>query len=162
MLTRDLSGIDGIVVVGGDGTFANIAQGLLERAQRDAGLELREREEEIDKNGEKDDNSVHNPADDLADKNGDGLVRGISLIASSPTSSAATNFFNLRKANFVSNTVPIAHIPGGSGNAHSATTSGVHDAASTAVLIALGKIVYTDVTAVAELDPSKVMVRTTN
>ena len=41
LLTRDLSGVDGIVVVGGDGTFADIAQGLLERAQRDAGMQLR-------------------------------------------------------------------------------------------------------------------------
>ena len=42
LLTRDLSGIDGVVVIGGDGTFGDIAQGLLERTQLDAGLELRE------------------------------------------------------------------------------------------------------------------------
>ena len=46
LLTRDLTGIDGIVVVGGDGTFGDIAQGLLERAQRDAGLDIRKRHEE--------------------------------------------------------------------------------------------------------------------
>ena len=46
VLTRDLNGLDGIVVVGGDGTFSNIAQGLLERSQRDAGLDLRKRKED--------------------------------------------------------------------------------------------------------------------
>ena len=39
--TRDLDGIDGIVTVGGDGTFVDVAQGLLHRTQTDAGLRLR-------------------------------------------------------------------------------------------------------------------------
>ena len=43
LLTRDLSGVDGIVAVGGDGTFSDITQGLLERTQRDAGFDIRKR-----------------------------------------------------------------------------------------------------------------------
>ena len=48
LLTRDLSGVDGVVAIGGDGTFSDIAQGLLERTQRDAGLELRRKKDDGD------------------------------------------------------------------------------------------------------------------
>ena len=44
VLTNDLRGIDGIVAVGGDGTFSDIAKGLLERTQRDAGIDIRNSE----------------------------------------------------------------------------------------------------------------------
>ena len=70
-------------------------------------------------------------------------------------------FFNLSSTEFVSNTIPIGHIPGGSGNGYATTITGAHDATSSAILIALGKIAYTDVTTAAQLDPCDVMVRIT-
>lgn len=135
LLTRDLSGVDGIVVIGGDGTFSNIAQGLLERTQRDAGLELRKKNY-----SEAADSS---PAD------------------SSPADLSPKPFFNIATSTFVSNSIPITQIPGGTGNAYAATTSGVQDAHSTAILIALGKTMYTDVIGAEELseDPASIMVR---
>lgn len=39
MLSMDLTGIDGIVSVGGDGTFADIVNGLLVRTQREEGID---------------------------------------------------------------------------------------------------------------------------
>ena len=41
---------------------------------------------------------------------------------------------------------------------HSNLISGIHDPKSSAILIALGMIMYTDVTAVAQLDSRDVMV----
>ena len=67
-------------------------------------------------------------------------------------------FSNLSSTNFVSNTIPIAAIPGGSGNGYATTVCGVHDAASTAIAVALGKVLYTDVIATAELEENSVMV----
>lgn len=52
LLTKDLTGFDGIVVVGGDGTFSDIAQGLLERSQRDAGLDIRKRVADVEHGSE--------------------------------------------------------------------------------------------------------------
>ena len=168
LLMRDLRGIDGVVVVGGDGTFANIAQGLIRRTQADAGLEL-----------SKNDNSATAPASlsasaaTSADVSAAAFAAASASVDVSPNVSTAASpipdtsgseslrreFFNLASTNFVSNSIPIGHIPGGSGNAFAATVAGNTDPATMAILIVLGKICYTDVTAVAQLAPSAVMVR---
>ena len=146
LLTRDLKGIDGVVVVGGDGTFANIAQGLIRRTQADAGLELCENENSAATSTSAEiDADVHTAA-------------SATTKTTEPTSSQR-KFFNMSSANFVSNSIPIGHIPGGSGNGFAATVAGNADPPTAAILMALGKICYTDVTAVAQLAPSAVMVR---
>ena len=69
------------------------------------------------------------------------------------------DFLNLSSANFVPNSIPIAAIPAGGGNGYATTVCGVHDAASSAITIALGKTFYTDVTAIAMLEDDAVMVK---
>ena len=81
--------------------------------------------------------------------------------AGDATSSCTRDFFNLSSADFVPNTIPIAAIPGGSGNGYATSVCGVHDATSSAITIALGKTFYTDVTAMAMLDDDTVMVKPT-
>ena len=80
------------------------------------------------------------------------------LFSSNVLSGQTRSFFNLPSAKFASNSIPIAHIPGGSGNGFATSVAGVHDPASTAILIALGKVMFTDVLAVASLESSSVMV----
>ena len=73
------------------------------------------------------------------------------LFSSNVLSGQTRSFFNLPSAKFASNSIPIAHIPGGSGNGFATSVAGIHDPASTAILIALGKIMFTNVLAVASL-----------
>ena len=180
LLTRDLRGVDGIVVVGGDGTFGNIAQGLIRRTQADAGMvglsELSENENSAAAAASvsasaatSTDVSTNASADVSAEASAQATATvsasaDISAAASatretSDSTSTQQKFFNLSSANFVSNSIPIGHIPGGSGNGFAATVAGNADPATAAILMALGKICYTDVTAVAQLEPSVVMVR---
>ena len=140
LLTRDLDGIDGIVVVGGDGTFTDIAQGLLKRTQKDSGLQLR--------NGTKESDNGRNF------KRSDINEGSVSI----PFAPQSQPFYNLSSTKFVSNPLPIGHIPGGSGNAFATAAAGVNDPTSSAILIALGKIMFTDVMGVACLQSSTVMV----
>ena len=153
VLREDLSGFDGIAVIGGDGTFGDIAQGLLERSQKDAGLVLRNKGESTS-----DAHEETGPNDDKTSSNF--AIVEACFSASSPAGSSGQtrSFFNLPSAKFASNSIPIAHIPGGSGNGFATSVAGVHDPASTAILIALGKIMFTDVLAVASLESSSVMV----
>jgi len=102
LLSRDLNGVDGVVVVGGDGSFGDAAQALLERAWKEAGEEEK--------------------------------------------------FKNLASTKFVPNKIPIAHMPGGSGNGYACCVSGSHDATTSAILVALGRKFATDVTVYAGID----------
>ena len=182
VLTRDLSGVDGIVVVGGDGTFGDVAQGLLERSQRDAGMILRcDGEEEGGVEDEGKEAEEHKGREEKEREDGDqrrvedvetadggedsddfSIINAKSFSSSSSSSSSKEkplqSFVNLSTSKFVTNSIPIGHIPGGSGNAFATTATGIHDPASSAILIALGKIMFTDVMAVARLKPSSIMV----
>ena len=154
VLKEDMSGINGIAVIGGDGTFGDVAQGLLERLQKDAGIVLQNE-------GESTDSSKVETGVEDGKSSSDFAVVHASYSASSPAESSGQtqSFLNLPSAKFASNSIPIAHIPSGSGNGFATSVAGVHDPASTAILIALGKVMFTDVLAVASLDSSSVMVK---
>ena len=87
------------------------------------------------------------------------IIASHSNVFAGAISHSMRDFFNLSSADFVSNSIPIAAILEGSGNGYATSVCGVHDAASSAITIALGKTFYTDVSAIAMLDDDTVMVK---